>query len=410
MSENMKSKVVVNNNVANLTEEETKQYLTPFAFKIDNTLFGLPLASPTKRGVALFIDFILIALLSDMSGVFLAFAIAISLFYLGSNRRAQQQGKIKGRKRRAIMRFFAALILFVVLVNTLPPLLKYTGINERPEAPETSEKFGEFTKSIALTATLFASVQTVNDSDCQVLSCWQDEVNKIAKNIADISFEGEFELTEVEVNDIFIEISQAIDIQTEEQKSLADSMNKVYLKHLIKRQQEVPNEAIPTALENSSQNTTLKKSQAALINNNEKESNTLILEEVITPPKKGTSSIEEPKKPVYSLIEWAKGIIHDLGLGFGWATFYFTVLTSLWHGQTLGKKLLGIKVLQLDGTPLSLWESFGRYGGYGAGLATGLLGFIQIYWNPNKQAIHDQISATVVIDVNKARFNKNAKA
>jgi uncharacterized RDD family membrane protein YckC len=46
-----------------------------------------------------------------------------------------------------------------------------------------------------------------------------------------------------------------------------------------------------------------------------------------------------------------------------------------------------------------LWDSFGRYGGYGAGLATGLLGFIQIYWDPNRQAIHDKISATIVIDV-----------
>ncbi len=104
---------------------------------------------------------------------------------------------------------------------------------------------------------------------------------------------------------------------------------------------------------------------------------------------------------MYSIIEWIKGIINDLGLGFGWATFYFTAFIALGQGQTLGKKLLGIKVLQLDGTPLSLWDSFGRYGGYGAGLATGLLGFIQIYWDPNRQAIHDKISATVVIDIRK---------
>ena len=94
------------------------------------------------------------------------------------------------------------------------------------------------------------------------------------------------------------------------------------------------------------------------------------------------------------------------GLGFGWASFYFTVSTALGGGQTLGKKILGIKVLQLDGTPLSLWDSFGRYGGYGAGIATGLLGFMQIYWDPNRQAIHDKISATVVIDLRKSSLNK----
>ena len=37
-------------------------------------------------------------------------------------------------------------------------------------------------------------------------------------------------------------------------------------------------------------------------------------------------------------------------------------------------------------------------------MATGLLGFIQIYWDANRQAIHDKISATVVIDIRKARL------
>ena len=35
-----------------LLAEETKHCLTPFAFKIDELLFGLPLASPTKRAIA----------------------------------------------------------------------------------------------------------------------------------------------------------------------------------------------------------------------------------------------------------------------------------------------------------------------------------------------------------------------
>jgi len=67
------------------------------------------------------------------------------------------------------------------------------------------------------------------------------------------------------------------------------------------------------------------------------------------------------------------------------------------NGKTPGKRLLNIQVLKLDGSGLSLWESFGRYGGYGAGLATGLLGFVQIYWDPNRQAIQDKISETLVI-------------
>ncbi|GLR71202.1 RDD family protein [Agaribacter marinus] len=107
----------------------------------------------------------------------------------------------------------------------------------------------------------------------------------------------------------------------------------------------------------------------------------------------------------YSIISWVKGIATDLGIGFGWAAVYFTALTTLFKGQTFGKLLLGVKVIKLDGSDLNIWESFGRYGGYGAGIATGLLGFFQIYWDANRQAIQDKISETLVIDKHKPKEN-----
>ncbi|TKB50698.1 RDD family protein [Ferrimonas sediminicola] len=111
----------------------------------------------------------------------------------------------------------------------------------------------------------------------------------------------------------------------------------------------------------------------------------------------------------FSLIQVARGIIEDLGLGLGWASVYFTVFTAWFHGQTLGKKLLAIRVIQLDNTPLSLWAAFGRYGGYGAGVATGLTGFLQIFWDPNRQGIHDKIASTVVVDL-RAKARRRARA
>ena len=102
-----------------------------------------------------------------------------------------------------------------------------------------------------------------------------------------------------------------------------------------------------------------------------------------------------------SIIAWVQAALGDLGLGFGWAALYFSVFTAWFKGQTLGKMLFGIRVLKVNGKPISLWESFGRYGGYSAGLATGLLGFLQVMWDPNRQAIHDKISETVVIDLRK---------
>jgi len=94
-----------------------------------------------------------------------------------------------------------------------------------------------------------------------------------------------------------------------------------------------------------------------------------------------------------SIIEFAD----DLGIGFGWSALYFTVLTAVWRGQTPGKRLLGIRVVPLNGKPLTWWLSFERFGGYAAGFATGLLGFLQVFWDRNRQAIHDKITETVVI-------------
>lgn len=99
----------------------------------------------------------------------------------------------------------------------------------------------------------------------------------------------------------------------------------------------------------------------------------------------------------YSVIGWAKGILNDLGIGLGWSALYFSVFPAWWGGQTPGKKLAGIRAVRLDGKPFTLWSAFERYGGYGAGFATGLLGFAQVYWDRNRQAIHDKISETVVI-------------
>ncbi len=127
-------------------------------------------------------------------------------------------------------------------------------------------------------------------------------------------------------------------------------------------------------------------------------------------PQIGTSTPEQSEEEAsesadeaesLSFIAWVQAALADLGLGFGWAALYFSVFTAWFRGQTIGKMLLGLRVMKIDGKPITLWESFGRYGGYSAGLATGLLGFMQIMWDPNRQAIHDKISETVVLSLRK---------
>jgi hypothetical protein len=90
-------------------------------------------------------------------------------------------------------------------------------------------------------------------------------------------------------------------------------------------------------------------------------------------------------------------VLDEIGIGFGWTGLYFTAFVSFWNGRTPGKRLMGIRVLRLNGKPMSLWMAFERFGGYAASLFTGLLGFVQILWDRNRQGIHDKIVETVVI-------------
>ena len=99
------------------------------------------------------------------------------------------------------------------------------------------------------------------------------------------------------------------------------------------------------------------------------------------------------------LMSWESSI----GAKFGWAFLYFTFLPYWWKGQTIGKKVFGLRVVELTGKPLTIMNCLGRYGGYAAGMATGMIGFIQVLWDVNRQAIQDKIAHTVVADLRQPR-------
>ena len=98
-----------------------------------------------------------------------------------------------------------------------------------------------------------------------------------------------------------------------------------------------------------------------------------------------------------SFVRSARALAADFGLNFGWIGMYFTLLPAFWQGYTPGKRLFGIRIYSLDGKVLTLWMTFERFGGYAAGIVTGTLGFLQIYWDPNRQGVQDKIAGTVVV-------------
>jgi len=109
------------------------------------------------------------------------------------------------------------------------------------------------------------------------------------------------------------------------------------------------------------------------------------------------STREELEEASRGIIGMPRNWVAEVVSGFGWFALYLTVLVSWWNGQTVGKRMMGIPVVRLDGEAITWWVAFERVGGYAAGFATGLLAFAQVFWDANRQGIHDRIVGTVVI-------------
>jgi uncharacterized RDD family membrane protein YckC len=80
----------------------------------------------------------------------------------------------------------------------------------------------------------------------------------------------------------------------------------------------------------------------------------------------------------------------------------FVVLAGL-RGQTLGKWATGLRVVRMDGMPLTFLSSLLRHVvGYTISLLTLGLGFLLAVFNAHGRALHDIIAGTVVV-IDKAR-------
>lgn len=66
-------------------------------------------------------------------------------------------------------------------------------------------------------------------------------------------------------------------------------------------------------------------------------------------------------------------------------------------GQTIGKKLRGIKIIKTDGSDLTPKDAVLRYVGYIVSSIVIMLGFIWIFIDANKQGWHDKIAGTYVV-------------
>lgn len=375
----------MDNTLGQSSFKDDKRIVTEVAFGVDPKLLGRKLATPFQRGAAMAVDALLVMLLTKVSGVFWALIFGGALIRAGRSRE-----KVNWRLTRKLVRFFGIVVILITLINWSNTWFQSTA-NSLVELGITSteQALGDVEADSADMAQVIAAgklalavleLSSLNPSDGQCdFACLDTKVATLVTDMATLGMD-----------------------KGKARDSLYDSLQDDYFDSVEQKQTFVESHL-------SQYQPTIKSDEPVL---DFKELN-LQTNEVTAPAEENSQSASSPEnsefqgndiqdesvedKPVYSIVEYTKALIADLGLGFGWAALYFTTFSAWWKGQTPGKKLMGIRVVQLDGTYMSAWDAFGRYGGYGAGFATGLLGFAQIYWDDNRQSIQDKISATVVI-------------
>ncbi|MFL2096710.1 RDD family protein [Marinilactibacillus psychrotolerans] len=97
------------------------------------------------------------------------------------------------------------------------------------------------------------------------------------------------------------------------------------------------------------------------------------------------------------LINWTQGLAFNLTY-----LFYLTFLPVYWNGYVIGKKIMNIRIVKLDGTDLSLSDMVMREVigkvllGYATFGITTVISGLMVLLRHDKRAIHDLLAGTFV--------------
>src|SRR5690606_17022154 len=80
------------------------------------------------------------------------------------------------------------------------------------------------------------------------------------------------------------------------------------------------------------------------------------------------------------------------------AGLYYSLMESSRNQATLGKMALGIKVVDRGGDRLSFPHALGRWFAASLSYLTLYIGFLLAAFTQNKQALHDMVAGTQVVD------------
>jgi len=331
--------------------------VTPCAFEVDERLLGTELATPKRRLAAFLIDLLLAALIAALGGIFVGFAVAFIFFRIATRRREERSLR---RWARATLATLGAGVLFVTVLAVIGGGWNAPFSSSAPDAVEAPERSPE-----AIMATL------------------RDTVNQ------QLEREG-IPLERLEAAGV---PPAVLDFLAADSSSTDATAQREHAVHLLRRYTAAFADGDTAALDSLTAPTRalVAGQQIAQLRSQLRRA----AEQIEALESRNDTLAAQAQSP--SLWRLVRSTANDVGLRIGWIGVYFTLFLAGWSGQTPGKRLLGLRVVRLDGEPLTLWGSFERFGGYAAGLATGLFGFAQVYWDPNRQAIQDRIAQTVVI-------------
>ena len=363
--------------------------MTPDAFVVSDALLGMPLAAPGRRLVAILVDLLVIGILTAVTKSFalvLGVVIAVLLVRAGF-RRVSVPANAFSRAMRGAVGCLGVFIGFITLVLWVAFGVDMA-VSDRMEVSAPGVPAGALdvaTAAAGATAGLeFASAPDLASAEVagarlvtmgRDIGLAPDEIRGLLEGLAptDASWSEEADL----LVDRLVTAPSGTDLGAAGVR---------------------PD---PAQADQSGFGGIVGQETASNPSVTEQDSLSLLQAEVETLVAEVRRAREEAAEAEAARSEgslaWLRSVLDELGFGFGWATLYMTVILSWWKGQTVGKRLLGIRVVRLDGEPITWWTAFERAGGYAAGFATGLLGFAQVYWDANRQAIHDRIVGTVVV-------------
>jgi len=408
------------------THRDPRNIITPDAFEVAEELLGTPLAAPSRRLFALLIELTVVGLFTLVTSDFaLVLGVVATIFFIRAGfKRTTVKGSVFGRA----MRFSVGCLgIFIGVVTTLVWAafgfnigFGDDGSDDEDPVPLISAVSGiPFAGAFAglITEAMFANVDDLQEAEDQVSDFIEvaEEIGAEADEILGLLLaavpddapwanDAEAAFTRLVMGSPNQRSVLAAELTDDEVASIEEAVAAYSIGEALDMYSSLLEDDLADEPEDGAaafRFAVLADRLAGDIESDTISGLTTRIEEAEDARARAERQLATAQQ---QLTESSGGVfgtlrsfVGELSFGVGWWTLYITIFLSWWKGQTVGKRMMGIRVVRLDGEPITWWVAFERVGGYAAGFATGLLGFAQVFWDANRQGIHDRIVGTVVI-------------